>query len=151
MNLDFDDREQVTDYISVPAGTYLCRITDVRERLTRNSDALWALKLVVAEGEFTGRDAAWDNLVFSSRGLNRVKTVFAALGLPSDGKIQVDPMDLTGREVLVTVRPAEYLSAEGSMIRRNEVPYDGYQAVAEPVNSGKDAEGEQEFDDSIPF
>ncbi len=151
MDLDFDDREQVTDYISIPAGTYLCRITDVRERVTRNDDALWALKLVVAEGEFTGRDAAWDNLVFSSRGLNRVKTVFQALELPSDGKIQIDPSDMVGKEVFVTVRPAEYLSAEGSMIRRNEVPYDGYQAVAEPMSSGRDAGDESEIDDSIPF
>jgi hypothetical protein len=154
MNLDFDDREQVTDYISVPAGTYLCQITDVRERQTRNDDALWALKLAVTEGEFIGRDAAWDNLVFSSRGLNRVKTVFAALGLPSDGKIQVDPGDLIDKKVFVTVRPAEYLSADGTMIRRNEVPYDGYQAVKEAVKSDGQAQGEQKeqgFDDSIPF
>ena len=151
MDLDFDDREKVTDYISVPAGTYLCRVTDVRERLTRNDDSLWALRLVVAEGEFTGRDAAWDNLVFSSRGLNRVKLVFAALGVPSDGRIQVDPADLTDKQAFVTVRPAEYLSAEGSMIRRNEVPYDGYQAMTEPEESNRDSGGDKEFDDSLPF
>ena len=151
MELDFDNSEQTADFVSIPAGTYLCRIVDVRERLTRNDDALWAISLVVAEGEFTGRDAAWDNLVFSSRGLNRVKTVFGALGLPSDGKIQIDPPDLVGKEVFVTVRPAEYLSPEGSMIRRNEVPYDGYQAVTEPVRSGGKAGDETEVDDSIPF
>jgi Protein of unknown function (DUF669) len=159
MELDFNDREQVTDYISVPEGTYLCRIMDVRERQTRNGDALWALKLMVAEGEFSGRDAAWDNLVFSSRGLNRVKTVFAAFGLPADGKIQVDPGDLLNREVFATVRPAEYMSAEGSIVRRNEVPYDGYQAVekessatVDPPDEAREDAGEAEdAEDALPF
>lgn len=159
MELDFNDREQVTDFISVPEGTYLCRIVDVRERQTRNGDALWALKLLVTEGEFTGRDAAWDNLVFSSRGLNRVKTVFAALGLPADGKIQVDPGDLLNREVFATVRPAEYMSAEGSVVRRNEVPYEGYQAVdKQPETVGEqpavapadNGEGD-DAEDPLPF
>ncbi len=159
MELDFDDREQVTDYISVPEGTYLCRVVEVRERQTRNDDALWALRLVVVEGEFTGRDATWDNLVFSSRGLNRVKRVFTALGLPVDGKIQIDPEDVQGKEVFVTVRPAEYLSAEGSMVRRNEVPYDGYVAVAPNADEAKrestgvaeDPGETEDAEDPLPF
>lgn len=138
MELDFDSREQVTDYISVPPGTYRCRVAEVRERLTRNEDTLWALRLVVAEGEFVGREAAWDNLVFSSRGLNRVKLVFRALRLPTDGKVQVTPEDLVGTEAFITVRPSEYHAPEGMMVRRNEVPYEGYQAIVD-TDSGAEA------------
>jgi len=149
MKLDFDDTDQITDYVTVPEGTYLCRITDVRERETRSGDSMWALRLSIAEGEFTGRDAAWDNLVFSSRGLTRVKTVFRTLGLPTSGKVEVEPADLTGREVFVTVRPSEYHAATGGMVRRNEVPYDGYRAVVE--NEDDSATQKPVDDDTIPF
>ena len=55
-----------------------------------------------------------------------------------------------GREAFVTVRPSEYLSSNGSMVRRNEVPYDGYQLVeeqAEEQAAGKEAAR----DEDLPF
>ncbi len=141
VEFDLDTSEELSDYVSVPVGTYLCQITEIRERSTRSGDPLWALCLVVAEGEYVGRHAAWDNLVFSTRGLSRVRRVFQALGLPYQGKVQLSPTDL---KVLVEVRPAEYANASGTLIRRNEVPYDGYsqipkQSTAEPG------------DDPVPF
>ena len=77
----------------------------------------------------------------------------------SDGKIQIDPEDVQGKEVFVTVRPAEYLSAEGSMVRRNEVPYDGYVALAPNADEAKEEStgveedpGETEdAEDPLPF
>jgi hypothetical protein len=129
MELDFDKREDTNDYVTVPAGTYLCRIAEVRERLTRSEDVLWALRLDVSEGEFVGCIAAWDNLVFSSRGLSRVKQFLDAVGIPADGKMQLHPNDLIDKEVFVEVRPAEFHSPDGNTIRRNEVPYTGYRAV----------------------
>jgi Protein of unknown function (DUF669) len=118
------------DYITVPEGTYRCRIAEVRERETRRGDVLWALRVVVVDGDFEGRTAAWDNLVFSDRGLNRVRQVFTVLGVPTEGKIETLADDLVDLEALVTVRPAEYLSAEGQVICRNEVPYLGWEAIA---------------------
>ena len=146
MKLDFDDRDPVSDFVSVPAGTYLCRVADVRERTTRNGDALWALRLIAAEGEFVGRDVAWDNLVFSTRGLNRVRKVFAALGLPADGRVDVAPADMMDKQAFVEVRPAEYHAPSGDLVRRNEVPYDGYRAVR-PDSEHRADPG----DDPIPF
>ena len=146
MELDLDNAEQISDFVSVPAGTYVCEIEEVRERHTRAGDDLWALRLVVAEGEFVGRHAAWDNLVFSSRGLNRVKPVLKALGLPADGKVELTPEQLKGRKVLVDVRPAEYHSPEGVMTRRNEIPYDGYR----PLTGGTGGTGTP-AEDSMPF
>ena len=52
-----------------------------------------------------------------------------ALGLPASGKVQIEPGDLEGRTALVEVRPAEYQGQDGTMVRRNEVPYDGYRAT----------------------
>src|SRR5690606_3749400 len=131
MNVNFDGSEEITDYASIPAGTYLCAVTEIRERLTSSKDPMWAIRLTVAEGEFTGRTAAWDNLVFSPKALNRVKTIFAAMGLPHDGRVEVEPDDLLERRMLVQIRPAEYLSSSGTMVRRNEVPYGGYRPLEE--------------------
>ncbi len=105
MELDLDTDDSVTDFISVPAGTYLCSLSEVREGNTRNGDARWSMRLTVAEGEFTGRFASFDSLVFSKRGLNRVRKVLAALGLPSKGRVEIEPEDLEVRKAFVDVRP----------------------------------------------
>ncbi|MGE3173860.1 MAG: DUF669 domain-containing protein [Planctomycetota bacterium] len=129
MEIDFDSVDHVTDFVTVPAGSYLCRVAEVRPGSTRAGDERWSLRLVVAEGEHVGKQAAWDSLVFSARGRARARLVFAALGLPANGRVQVDASDLEGREALIQIRPAEYAAPSGETIRRNEVPYDGYRAV----------------------
>ena len=150
MELDLDTADNVTDFISVPAGTYLCTVSEVREGKTRNGDARWSLGLTVAEGEYVGRFASFDSMVFSKRGLNRVRKVLAALGLPSKGRVDLDPKDLEGRKALVEVRPSEYMSPNGDIIRQNEVPYDGYRAIPDGQAQG---DGKDELDTvaDIPF
>lgn len=132
MELEFSNSEDVTDFTSVPAGTYLCEVCDVRAGVTRNGEERWSFRLFVREGEYLGRQAAWDSLIFSERALPRVRRVFAALGLPAEGRVRVETKDLEGRRAFVDVRPAEYKNALGEVIRRNEVPYSGYRPVAEP-------------------
>jgi len=129
MEIDFDASDQVSDYVTIPAGTYLCRVAEVRPGATRAGDERWSMRLVVAEGQHTGKQAAWDSLVFSARGRARARMVLAALGLPASGKVKIEPGDLEGRTALVDIRPAEYQSPAGATVRRNEVPYDGYRAV----------------------
>lgn len=129
VEIDFDgEAEPVADYTSVPAGTYLCRVAEVRPGTTRAGDERWSLRLTVAEGPFVGRQAAWDSIVFSPRGRPRARTILKTLGLPHKGKVQIEPMDLEGRTAFVTVVQAEYLSPHGALVRRNEVTYDGYSA-----------------------
>jgi len=132
MELEFSNSDDVTDFTSVPAGTYLCEVSEVRAGITRTGEERWSFRLVVREGEYLGRQAAWDALVFSDRALPRVRRVFAALGLPAEGRVSVEPKDLEGRRAFVDVRPAEYKNELGEVIRRNEVPYSGYRAVPEP-------------------
>lgn len=126
MEIDFDAQDAISDFITVPAGTYLCRIAEVRTGTTRAGDERWSMRLVVAEGQHVGKQAAWDSLVFSVRGRTRARTVLHALGLPSSGKVELAPTDLEDCTAFVEVRPSEYESPSGQVIRRNEVPYDGY-------------------------
>jgi len=133
MEIDFDAKDRVSDFVTVPAGTYFCRIAEIRTGSTRAGDERWSLRLVVAEGQHIGKQAAWDSLVWSTRGRARARMVLHALGLPSTGKVQIEPGDLEGRSALVEIRPAEYQGQDGAMVRRNEVPYDGYHAL--PTNA----------------
>lgn len=151
MQLDFENTDQISDFITVPAGTYLCRIVEVRERQSRAGNTMWGIRLVVTEGEFTGRMAAWDNLVFSNRGLIRVKSILAALGLPSDGKVDLSPEDLMHKQAFVEVRPAEYHSPEGVMTRRNEIPYDGYRKLASDQDPDPDTSPAGRIEEDLPF
>jgi hypothetical protein len=122
------------DYTTVPACTYVCRIDDVRPGTTRAGDERWSLRLVVADGGHAGRFAAWDSIVFSVRGRMRARAVLAALGLPKAGTVRIEPADVLGRMALVEVRPAEYAAPDGTTVRRNEVPYDGWRAL--PAGGG---------------
>ena len=118
------------DYTTVPRGRYVCRIADVRVGKTRNDDERWSWSLIVDNGsEYDGKLAAWDSIVWSSRGASRVNFVFKRLGLDAGGK--VEPSDLVGKRIMVDVRPSEYQNAAGDTVRRNEVPWDGYYAVPE--------------------
>jgi hypothetical protein len=44
--------------------------------------------------------------------------------------VQIEPGDLEGRVALDEIRPAEYQSPSGEVVRRNEVPYDGFRPLA---------------------
>lgn len=136
MEIDFDAKDAISDFISVPAGTYLCRIAEVRPGSTRAGDERWSIRLVVAEGVHVGKQAAWDSLVFSVRGRTRARLMLQAFALPSKGKVQLQPADLEGCSALVEVRPSEYESSSGQIVRRNEVPYDGYRSAEDGTEQG---------------
>lgn len=125
--IDFDGDS--SDFVTVPAGTYVCRVAEVRTGTTRAGDVRWSMRLVVADGKHVGRQAAWDSVVFSTRGRARARLVFAAVGLPAKGTVHVQPDDMVGRLALVEVRPVEYPTPDGGSVRRNEVPYDGWRPV----------------------
>jgi len=143
LQCNFTNTDAVSDFISVPPGHYLCEIAEVRVGTTRGGDPRWAIRLAVAEGEHTGRHAAWDGLVFSTRGLARVRSVFGVLGLPNEGVVEVEPGDVQGRQALVELRAAEFTPPSGERVRRLEVPYNGYRAVPDD-ESGPPA-------DELPF
>ncbi len=115
---------------TVPPGAYLCQVAEVRVGTTTAGDERWSLRLVVAEGPHSGKQAAWDSLVFSTRGRARARLVLKAFGVRCNRENHVGPSVLEQRHALVEVRAAEYLSPLGEQVRRNEVPYDGYRMAA---------------------
>ena len=158
MQIDFGDSDgdRVQDFITIPAGTYLCEIAEVRPGTTRNGDERWGLRLVVCEGDFVGRQAAWDGLSFSERGRARVQRVLRAFGLPSSGRVDLEPEDLHGLRAFVEVLPQESRDpGTGDLIRRNEVPYDGYRPVVdengEPLTAGSARSGVIDSAEDPPF
>lgn len=141
MEIDFSTVEEANSFVAVPPGTYLCRIEEVRQRTSQDGSELWALRLIVAEGEHEGRMAAWDNLVWSSRAIGRVKRVLRMLGFAVEGRLRVEPRELEGRRIRVTVSPESYHDpVTGNTVIRNRVPFEGYHpAVREEEGEGDEA------------
>jgi hypothetical protein len=152
---NFDEIPETTDYKSVPAGSYVCRIDEVRVGTSRDGSERWSLKLVVDRGDFSGRLAAWDGLTFSERGLPRVKSVFHRLGLQSTGRVKIVPEDLVGRRSLVTIIDDEWTNPQsGERILRTSVPYHGYRSLSElgeAENNGTEKPAAQAEEESLPF
>ncbi len=121
----------IHDYRTVPPGTYLCEVAEVRPGKTRDGSVRWSLRLVVVEGPHAGLQAAWDTLVFSARGLPRMRSVLLAFGLGGRDIDFLCPDDLEGRRAMVEVREFRPWSEDGREMDlvRNEVPYDGYRGV----------------------
>jgi len=134
---DFSKVEEVADFVSVPNGTYPCRVAEVRERLGEDGTERWSLRWEVEDGPFAGRTAAWDNLAWSEKGVRRVKLVLERLGFPVQGELDLRADELVGRRALVTIFAQEYVDrATGSRRIRSRVPFAGYQA-ADPAAAGK--------------
>lgn len=127
MHWDFSEVVETEDFASLPQGWYTVRIDEVREGRTRDGDERWGLKLVVAEGRFAGRVAAWDGLVWSERGSPRAKRLLEALGFEITGVLVLEPAELLGRPLDVELVLEEWENpSTGRRQRRNSVPYDGF-------------------------
>ena len=127
MRWDFTDVSETEDFTSVPPGWYSVAIEEIREGLTRDGDARWGLCLVVTRGEYAGRVAAWDGLVWSDRCAPRVKRVLEILGVDTGGEVELEPHDLKGRRADVQLVPEEWEHpVTGRRQKRNRVSYNGY-------------------------
>ena len=149
MQIDFSTVDDVQDFISVPEGAYACRIVEVRESITREGHPRWAFRLEVAGGEYIGRTAAWDSLIWSPRALPRAKTVLMKLGFDVSGALSIESNDLIGREVRADLIAEEHENPEtGRRTTRLRVPYLGYEALS---GSEHGAAQNGEADDTEPF
>jgi len=132
MEIDFGSIQDVESYAAIPEGTYVCRVSEVREGTARDGSPRWALRLEVADGEYTGRTAAWDGLTWSERGLKRVKHVLDKLGFDVRGRLQLQSPDLVGRVARVQLQTEEREDPlSGARQLRLRVPYLGYASLDE--------------------
>jgi hypothetical protein len=128
---DFSEVPEPESYLSIPAGEYRCRIGEVRVATTRDGHERWALRLEVADGDYAGRTAAWDGLVWSERGLPRIKYFLTRLGIQAEGRVRLEPDELLGREIQATLEEEEREDPlSGRRVLRLRVPYLGYERVA---------------------
>jgi hypothetical protein len=141
MRFDFSRVEDIESFVSVPEGTYVCRVADVREGLSRDGSIRWSLRLEVAEGEYAGRTAGWDGLTWSDRGIHRVKRVLQVLGLDVSGELELQPSDLIGLRIRAVFESEEREdSATGVRTLRLRVPYLGYSPAEAPPEASSDAD-----------
>ena len=150
MRIDFSRVEDVEAFASVPEGAYRVKVAEVRTSTTRDGDPLWGLRLEVVDGLYAGRIAAWDNLVWSERGLRRVKHVLEHFGFDVSGDLELAPQDLEGLEVLVEVQHEEREDPiTGTRQVRTNVPYLGYGSVADPVTAALES-GSPDLRSTVP-
>ncbi len=135
MNFDFSEIAEGDNLVSVPAGTRLCRVAEVREGVARDGSDRWSLRLEVCEGDFAGRTAAWDSITLSERGIHRVQRVLGALGFDVSGAVEVEIADLVGLAAMVETQIEEWADPNtGCVQKRCAVPYQGFSAA--PAQNG---------------
>jgi hypothetical protein len=143
MRFDFTEIHDTDDFVNLEPGWYTVSVQEVREGQTREGDPRWGLLLRVAEGEFAGRFAAWDGIVWSERGAQRAKRVLDAFELDTRGAVELEPADLLAQKVDVQLVPEEYEHpVTGRRQRRNRIPYDGYAVAGSARGRGLSAEAE---------
>ena len=130
MQIDLSSVDDVESFISIPEGQYLCRVADVRPGLTREGKPRWSMRLEVMEGQYAGRTAAWDNVVWSERGLPRAKRLLEAFGFDVSRPLDLEPDDLKGRRIFAHFVTEEREDpATGQRVKRLRVPYSGFEAA----------------------
>lgn len=130
VHIDFDQIDNCENYSSVPNGTYICHVAEVRPR--RGDDGLerWSLRWIVADGPFAGRTAAWDSIAFTSNGLRRAKLVLSRIGVSVEGSKEILPSMCEGRRARVTVFAQERVDpSSGRKVISNKVPFAGVEAL----------------------
>ena len=146
MRFDFSQVEDVESFVSIPEGSYPCRVAEVREGLARDGSVRWALRLEVLDGEYAGRTAGWDGLTWSDRGVLRVRRVLEVLGFEVSGEVDLQPADLVGRCVR-----AEFVAEEredpltGRRTARLRVPYAGYATLNGKLPTASSASSEEDL------
>ncbi|MBL8692557.1 MAG: hypothetical protein JNJ88_00510 [Planctomycetes bacterium] len=132
VRVDFTQVDDADNYVSVPNGTYLCRIGEVRARIGDDGAERWGVRWIVADGPYAGRTAAWDALTFSAKGLRRAKIILQRLAVPVDGPQELRPADIEGRVARVTVYARERLDPiTQRRVISNRVPFAGVETATE--------------------
>lgn len=94
-----------TDYSPLVPGVYPFCIIEVKEKTTKNGNAMIALTLECTE-EKSGRNVrVYDNLVFTDSALFRVVQILRAIGkdIKEGDDVDLDPWDLDGKFGMVNI------------------------------------------------
>lgn len=127
--IDFSHVPDALNISPLPDGTYDCRLVGIDKGVSRFGDPLWKLRWSVESGEYAGRPI-FGNLVFSPKAMPRVKLICESCGLDVSGELDLEPTMLMGKIARITTYVKEVTDEHGATKARNEIPYNGYAAVA---------------------
>lgn len=125
-DINWDD---VEDAGMIPPGKYICRVIIAEELLPddRGSKYRWDVRFEVLFGDERGREFH-DSFFFTERALPRLKLLYECCGLRTTGRARIDPDDLKGQTVQVTVGVEKYVDRQtGERKEGRKVPYNGYE------------------------
>lgn len=100
------------DFSSVPTrdpleeGMYNLTIAKAEEKLSSGNNPMLVIEFDVDGVE--GKRKLWDNYVLVPQSLFRLKDLLAAIGIPTDAIVSMDPNDLVGQCVQAKVIQEEY-------------------------------------------
>jgi len=123
MRIDFPNIPDPTDFNPVPAGRYKCVLRDVQEQHTQSGDDMWRLQFIILEGTYKGR-IIFDNMVFSTKAMGRVKLICSRLGFDMSVAQDVTPSMMKGRQAFITVTMETYNGQQ-----QNKIPFAGYEKI----------------------
>ena len=105
----------------VPPGTYECKVQSVEESTTKEGGhPMWIVHFTIEAGEHAGRTVL-DRLFFTPKALPRVKLACRALGVDTDGEVELEPEMVMGERCQLVVRTKSFKGRQ-----ENEVPFAGY-------------------------
>jgi len=145
--VNFADVEDSQDFSPLPDGEYPCILSGLEEVQTKAGDEMWRLTFKVEKGEYAGRKI-WDNMVWSTAAMKRVKLICSRLGLDVSGELDVQPVNILDAQVYITVEQGEYEANDGTVKKKNVVPFAGYRAI-ESSTGGE--QKKEDGEDDLPF
>lgn len=112
---------EVKDFTSVPPGTYIVQIVEVRYGVARDGSPRWSLRFEVADASYTGetpgfgaveagyigRTAGWGSLTWNERGMRDVGKLLSALGHDTSREFEIEGPDIHGCFLRMTFERTE--------------------------------------------
>lgn len=80
--------------------------------------------------------------------MKRVKLICSRLGLDVSGELDVQPVNILDAQVYITVEQGEYEANDGTVKKKNVVPFAGYRAI-ESSTGGE--QKKEDGEDDLPF
>lgn len=102
--------------VILPPGKYVARVTDAEEGQSSGGDPQIQLQLRAVGGEHDGGEIR-DWIVVNAKTLGKVKQVLSALGLPSDGELDLDAASFVGKSCEIVVRNEPYDGKDRSRVK----------------------------------
>ncbi len=94
------------DYTPIPADDYVVEIEKVENRTAKSGNEMLSLTFNVMEGEYEGRKI-FDLYVLTEKALWKLKDLLVAVGVDTEGMVDLDADDLVGEVFVAKVEIQE--------------------------------------------